>query len=53
MVLEVAALGTVLIAKSTDRRADLFAIKPEHAGDNKNAFPPMHSTPTHRSAALA
>jgi hypothetical protein len=34
----IAFLGTVMIAKATDRRADLFAIKPEHAGKNENAF---------------
>jgi hypothetical protein len=34
----IAFLGTVMIAKATDRRADLFAIKPEHAGNNPNAF---------------
>lgn len=34
----IAFFGTVVIAKSTNKDADLFAIKPEHAGDNKNAF---------------
>ncbi|TAK48147.1 MAG: restriction endonuclease, SacI family [Xanthobacteraceae bacterium] len=33
-----AFFGTVAIAKSVNKDADLFAIKPEHAGDNKNAF---------------
>ncbi len=34
----IAFLGTALIAKSVTRRADLFAIKPEHAPDNPNAY---------------
>jgi SacI restriction endonuclease len=34
----IAFLGTAMLAKAMDRRADLFAIKPEHAGDNPNAF---------------
>jgi hypothetical protein len=34
----IAFLGTVMIAKATDLQADLFAIKPDHAGDNPNAF---------------
>lgn len=34
----VAFLGTAILAKATDRRADLFAIKPTHAKDNPNAF---------------
>ena len=34
----IAFLGTVMIAKAFDRRADLFAIKPEHATGNLNAF---------------
>lgn len=34
----IAFFGAALIAKSASRRADLFAIKPEHAPDNPNAF---------------
>ena len=34
----IAFLGTAILAKAVDRRADLFAIKPEHAPDNPNAF---------------
>ncbi|MNS01483.1 SacI restriction endonuclease [compost metagenome] len=34
----IAFLGAALIAKAVDRRADLYAIKPKHAGDNPNAF---------------
>lgn len=34
----IAFLGTALIAKSVTRSADLFAIKPDHAPDNPNAF---------------
>lgn len=34
----IAFLGTAMLAKSTDVRADLFAIKPEHASGNDNAF---------------
>jgi hypothetical protein len=34
----IAFLGTVILAKAVDRRADIFAIKPEHAEDNPNAF---------------
>src|ERR1700681_3951819 len=34
----IAFLGTVMIAKATNLKADLFAIKPEHAGNNANAF---------------
>lgn len=34
----IAFLGTAMLAKSTDARADLFAIKPEHASGNDNAF---------------
>lgn len=34
----IAFLGTVLLAKSLDRNADLYAIKPAHAKDNANAF---------------
>jgi SacI restriction endonuclease len=34
----IAFLGTAMLAKATDNRVDLFAIKPEHAGDNPNAF---------------
>ncbi len=34
----IAFLGTAMIAKAMHRQADLFAIKPEHAGDNPNAF---------------
>lgn len=33
-----AFLGTAMIAKAMTRHADLFAIKPDHAGDNPNAF---------------
>ena len=31
-------LGTAMLAKALDLRADLFAIKPAHAKDNGNAF---------------
>ncbi len=34
----IAFLGTVILAKAVSRKADLFAIKPTHAGDNPNAF---------------
>lgn len=34
----IAFLGTAILAKAVDREADLFAIKPEHAADNPNAF---------------
>ncbi len=34
----IAFLGTVILAKAMNRRADLHAIKPEHAPDNPNAF---------------
>lgn len=34
----IAFLGTAILAKAMDRRADLFAIKPAHARDNPNAF---------------
>lgn len=34
----IAFLGTAMLAKSVNRNADLFAIKPEHAPDNPNAF---------------
>lgn len=34
----IAFLGTAMIAKAMNRQADLFAIKPEHAKDNPNAF---------------
>ncbi len=34
----VAFLGTALVAKAVDRRADLYAIKPAHANGNPNAF---------------
>lgn len=34
----IAFLGTEIIAKAMNRRADLHAIKPEHAPDNPNAF---------------
>jgi hypothetical protein len=34
----IAFLGTAMLAKATDLRADLFAIKPEHAEGNPNAF---------------
>lgn len=34
----IAFLGTVLLAKSLDRNADLYAIKPKLAKDNANAF---------------
>jgi len=33
-----AFLGTAIIAKAMNAKADLFAIKPEHAPDNPNAF---------------
>lgn len=31
-------LGTAMLAKALDLRADLFAIKPTHAKDNENAY---------------
>jgi hypothetical protein len=34
----IAFLGTAMLAKALDLRADLFAIKPAHAKDNENAF---------------
>ena len=34
----IAFLGTAILAKAVDRRADLFAIKPKHAPGNPNAF---------------
>jgi hypothetical protein len=34
----IAFLGTAILAKAIDRRADLFAIKPDHASDNPNAY---------------
>lgn len=34
----IAFFGTVVIAKSVNRDADLFAIKPEHARDNPSSF---------------
>lgn len=34
----IAFLGTAMIAKAMDPRVDLFAIKPDHAVDNPNAF---------------
>lgn len=34
----IAFLGTAMIAKATNLQADLFAVKPEHAGDNPNSF---------------
>jgi len=34
----IAFLGTVMLAKSMNREADLYAIKPTHAQDNENAF---------------
>src|SRR5580658_10419921 len=34
----IAFLGTEMLAKAMDRRVDLFAIKPDHAPDNPNAF---------------
>lgn len=34
----IAFLGTAILAKSTDRHADLFAIKPEHAPGNERAY---------------
>jgi hypothetical protein len=34
----IAFLGTAMLAKALDLRADLFAIKPTHAKDNKHAF---------------
>jgi hypothetical protein len=34
----IAFLGTSLLAKSVDRRADLFAIKPNHAPGNPRAY---------------
>ena len=34
----IAFMGTALLAKSMNRRADLFAIKPTHAKDNPNAY---------------
>lgn len=33
-----AFLGTAMIAKAISHHADLFAIKPDHAGNNPNAF---------------
>ncbi len=37
-ITHIAFLGTVVLAKSMDRSADLFAIKPRHAGGNPKAF---------------
>ena len=34
----IAFLGTAMLAKALDLRADLFAIKPTHAKDNEHAF---------------
>lgn len=34
----IAFLGTVMLAKALNRHVDLFAIKPQHAGNNPNAF---------------
>lgn len=34
----IAFLGTAMLAKAINRRADLFAIKPNHALDNPNSF---------------
>ena len=34
----IAFLGTAMLAKAMNRNADLFAIKPEHAPNNPNAF---------------
>ncbi len=34
----IAFLGTAILAKGTDRRADLFAIKPDHAPGNDRAY---------------
>ena len=34
----IAFLATAMLAKAMARNADLFAIKPEHAGNNANAF---------------
>lgn len=34
----IAFLGTAILAKAVNRKADLFAIKPSHARDNPNAF---------------
>jgi hypothetical protein len=34
----IAFLGTAMLAKAVDLRADLFAIKPKHAQGNENAF---------------
>lgn len=34
----IAFLGTEIIAKAMDRKVDLYAIKPEHAKENPNAF---------------
>ena len=34
----IAFLGTALLAKALDLRADLFAIKPTHSKDSENAF---------------
>ncbi|EZP68027.1 SacI restriction endonuclease [Novosphingobium resinovorum] len=34
----IAFFGVATLAKSVDIRADLYAIKPKHAGDNPNAF---------------
>lgn len=34
----IAFLGTEILAKAVNRRADLYAIKPDHAPDNPNAY---------------
>lgn len=34
----IAFLGTAMLAKSIDKKADLYAIKPKHSIKNKNAF---------------
>lgn len=34
----IAFLGTAILAKTVDQKADLFAIKPKHAQNNPNAF---------------
>src|SRR5690606_17545411 len=34
----VAFVGTAMLAKSMDADADLYAIKPAHASDNKNSY---------------
>jgi hypothetical protein len=34
----IAFLGTAMLAKAVDQQADLFAVKPEHAQGNANAF---------------